>query len=133
MIPVVITQTQEDKLQSPLRENLSSDAFSGTLNNTTQMSLVMKAMVQKPLVQLTLDGPQMMTAPFSHNQKHNFKSGIRVKSHVRKARNATAPKKRKGEVPNNDPKLNESLRLAAKIKFDDLMRFREIVFCQKHK
>jgi hypothetical protein len=135
MKPIVIPQTQEETVQSPLRENISSDTFPRTLENTPKMSAAMVSVVQKPLVQLTLYGPRRLAAPFSHIQKHNFKSGIQVKSHVRKARNAPWKflKNKIKEVPIKDPRLNESVRLAGKIQFDDLMRFREIVFCRKHK
>jgi hypothetical protein len=86
-----------------------------------------------------LDVPRMMMAPLPRKRAINFKkknptkSGIQVRSHLRKSRKAATSTKFKlnidqEEVPNNDPKLEESLRLVSKMQFDDLMRFRQKVF-----
>jgi hypothetical protein len=94
---------------------------------------------RKPMVQLTLDGPRMMIAPHpgkkgtAHSRKLTSKSGIRVRSHFRKTNRSTMSTKSMlklapVDVPNHDPKLGESLRLVSKMQFDDLMRYRQIVF-----
>jgi hypothetical protein len=141
----VITQTQDDIGQVMLDDNdgdiASVDESFGRKTSNTVASSVMAA--RKPLVQMTLDGPGMVSTPISgarlqkqiHKDPH--KGAIQVKSHVRKSRKAKKSKKKPGssldtvEVPNNDPKLEESLRLVSKMQFDDLMRYRQIVFYKK--
>jgi hypothetical protein len=133
--PTVISQTQDKKehltlkIDSPTSKSTSGDSKS-------------KAYVwadRKPMVQLTLDGPRMMIAPHpvkkgrEHSRKLTSKSGIRVKSHFRKTNRSTTSTKSMSkldpvDVPNNDPKLGESLRLVSKMQLDDLMRYRQIVF-----
>jgi hypothetical protein len=148
--PTVISQTQDEKehltlkIGSPTSKSTSGDSKSKAYptSKSTSGDSKSKAYVwadRKPMVQLTLDGPLMMIAPNpvkkgrEHFRKLTSKSGIRVKSHFRKTyRDTTSPKSmlKLGpvDVPNNDPKLGESLRLVSKMRFDDLMRYRQIVF-----
>jgi hypothetical protein len=135
-MPFVITQTQDDFGQIML-DNEDGDIASvaDSLERKTSSTVVASVMaISKPLVQTTLDGHGMMSTSLSgtrlqkqiHREPH--KDAIQVKSHVQKSRRAKKPTKTIAtldtvKVPDNDPKLEDLLRLVSKIKFDDLMRY----------
>jgi hypothetical protein len=153
-MPTVISQTQDEneKWEQPQAGSTSGDCHSRAClwaHRKPMNQLTLDVPKRKPMKQLTLDVPKskvalhhrhgMIPEPkhgikiIDHFKKPPAKSGIRVRSHVRKVRKTTTLPKRTvkselEEVPNNDPKLGESLRLVSKMQFDDLMRFRQRVF-----
>jgi hypothetical protein len=155
-MPTIITQTQDDKKKQkihgewgelealasrkPLVQSLLDRPgmmfCQPVLQSTLDGSITM---TRKPLLlQSTLDGSRMMEDPFprisNRIRKVTSKSGIRVKSHIRKQRKDANKKNGMTElVPSNDPELDKTIRLAHKIQFDDLMRFRKLVFYNKKK
>lgn len=133
----IITQTQDDMGQIMLDDKAGDIVSRADSIERKTSSTVMAAC--KPLLQMTLDGPGMMATPLSgtqvkkQTQKQLHKGAIQAKSHLQKTRQAKKSSKQIAnldtvDMPNNNPKLKESLRLVSKMQFDDLLRYRQGLF-----
>lgn len=132
-MPFLVTQTQDDDFDVEVDRRMMDDIAVKTL------ALAVPTKSKKRLIQSTLDGAKEISTMITDQKvKRNIhplklKTGIRVKSHTRQHRTGSSknlrPKKKTMTI--NDPNLAESVRLAHKMKFDDLMRYREVVFAKK--
>ena len=128
-MPFLVSQTQDEDLDIEVDRMLDDFGV-----KTVARAVPTKA--KKILIQSTLDGAKerstLITEPKVKRNIHhdNFKTGIRVKSHIRQHRtgNSKNLRHKKKALTINDPKLAESVRLANEMKFDDLMRYRGVVF-----